>query len=70
MRKRASLTPFYNEISLEHQQASEVVLWNPWHKETSGMSEFGYQTMVCVETARITQQLKQGEEIAVRITLK
>ncbi|HDR1334488.1 TPA: D-hexose-6-phosphate mutarotase [Pasteurella multocida] len=58
------------EISLEHQQASEVVLWNPWHKETSGMSEFGYQTMVCVETARITQQLKQGEEIAVRITLK
>ncbi|MGC6359929.1 D-hexose-6-phosphate mutarotase [Bisgaard Taxon 45] len=57
-------------IYLEHQHASEVVVWNPWHKATSGMSEFGYQTMVCVETARITHTLKQGEQIAVKIKLK
>ncbi|MFD1805836.1 D-hexose-6-phosphate mutarotase [Pasteurella oralis] len=51
-------------IAIAHHNASDVVLWNPWHKATSGMSETGYQTMVCVETGRISQWLKQGEQVS------
>lgn len=54
-------------IEVEHHNASNVVVWNPWTTPTSAMSEHGYRTMLCVETARIDQKLAQGESIEVRI---
>ncbi|MDU8924488.1 D-hexose-6-phosphate mutarotase [Pasteurellaceae bacterium LIM206] len=57
-------------IEIEHHNASDVVLWNPWHKPTSNMTETGYQSMLCVETARINQRLARGESIAATIRLK
>ncbi|HDR1021509.1 TPA: D-hexose-6-phosphate mutarotase [Pasteurella multocida] len=57
-------------IKIEQQNSSDVVLWNPWHKATSGMSETGYQTMVCVETARISKPLQQGEQVSVLFKVK
>lgn len=45
---------FQRQIRLEHHHAGELVLWNPWHKPTSAMSETAYQTMVCLETARLS----------------
>lgn len=58
------------QIEIEHQNASEIVLWNPWHKPTGSMSETGYQTMVCVETARIHRLLTQNERVSVKIAVK
>ncbi|WGE50159.1 D-hexose-6-phosphate mutarotase [Actinobacillus equuli subsp. haemolyticus] len=52
-------------IQIEHIDASDIVLWNPWHKATSSMSKTGYQTMLCVETARINRKLQQGESFEV-----
>lgn len=57
-------------IEIEHQNAGEIVLWNPWHKPTAAMSEQGYQTMVCIETARIHRLLAQNETVAVKINVK
>jgi aldose 1-epimerase len=57
-------------INIEHLNAGNVVLWNPWHKTTSNMTENGYQTMVCVETARIDEYLQTGETVAVRLSVK
>lgn len=57
-------------LFVTHQNASDVVLWNPWHKATSSMSKNGYQTMVCVETARIHRYLEAGETVAVRLSVK
>ena len=57
-------------LFVTHQNASDVVLWNPWHKATSNMAENGYQTMVCVETARIHRYLEAGETVAVRLSVK
>ena len=57
-------------ITVEHLNAGNVVLWNPWHKTTSNMTENGYQTMVCVETARIDEYLQTGETVAVRLRVK
>lgn len=58
------------QIEIEHGNASEIVLWNPWHKPTSAMSESGYRTMVCVETARIHRLLAQNETVSVKIVVK
>lgn len=58
------------QIEIEHQNASDIVLWNPWHKPTSAMSESGYRTMVCVETARIHRLLSQNESVGVKFSLK
>lgn len=57
-------------ITVEHLNAGNVVLWNPWHKTTSNMTENGYQTMVCVETARIDEYLQTRETVAVRLSVK
>lgn len=56
-------------IEIEHHNASDIVVWNPWHKKTSSMSENGYQSMLCVETSRINQRLKQGESVQAVIRL-
>ncbi|PJG86297.1 D-hexose-6-phosphate mutarotase [Conservatibacter flavescens] len=61
---------FKRSIDIVHNNASEIVFWNPWHTTTSGMSNTGYQTMLCVETARLSRLLAQGESIAVRIIEK
>ncbi|QIW16364.1 D-hexose-6-phosphate mutarotase [Pasteurellaceae bacterium RH1A] len=58
------------QILINHQEASEVVLWNPWHKPTSQMSQVGYKTMVCVETARISSLMEAEEELYLGISLK
>ncbi|AUI66252.1 MULTISPECIES: D-hexose-6-phosphate mutarotase [Glaesserella] len=61
---------YQRQIEVDHHNASEVVVWNPWHKAMSGMSEMGYQTMVCVETARIHQLVRSGEQVSVKISVK
>lgn len=61
---------YHRQIEVEHQNASEMVLWNPWHKPTGAMSEGGYRTMVCVETARIHRLLAQNETVSVKISVK
>ncbi|MGQ0286121.1 D-hexose-6-phosphate mutarotase [Pasteurellaceae bacterium 22721_9_1] len=53
------------QIEIEHQNATEMVLWNPWHKATSGMKAEDYQQMLCVETARIHTELQSGESVSV-----
>ncbi|MDG6881160.1 Putative glucose-6-phosphate 1-epimerase [Phocoenobacter uteri] len=60
--------PIYQRnIEISHKNASNTVFWNPWHKATSGMSEEGYKTMVCVETARIDKPLSQSDQVSVII---
>ncbi|ABR74472.1 D-hexose-6-phosphate mutarotase [Actinobacillus succinogenes] len=62
--------PIYQrQIEVEHQNAGDIVLWNPWHKATGNMSETGYQTMVCVETARIRRRINR-ESVGVIIRVK
>lgn len=56
-------------IRIEHINASETVLWNPWQKAVGGMSERGYKTMVCVETARIYRLVQQNETVGVKISI-
>ncbi|QNS15330.1 D-hexose-6-phosphate mutarotase [Mannheimia bovis] len=56
-------------IRIEHINASETVLWNPWQKVVGGMSKTGYKTMVCVETARIYRLVQQNETIGVKISI-
>lgn len=58
------------KIEIEHQNASELVLWNPWQNTVSSMSDSGYQKMVCVETARIHRLLAQNETVSVKISVK
>ncbi|OOF79333.1 D-hexose-6-phosphate mutarotase [Rodentibacter caecimuris] len=64
---RISDHQFKRAITLEHHNASELVLWNPWHKATSAMGETDYQKMICLETARISQRLGFGETVGVDI---
>ncbi|WP_439238357.1 D-hexose-6-phosphate mutarotase [Lonepinella sp. BR2919] len=56
-------------ITVEHINASEIVVWNPWHKPTSSMSDIGYKTMLCVETARIKKPLST-DPVGVKIQVK
>ncbi|OOF65115.1 hypothetical protein [Rodentibacter sp. Ppn85] len=64
---RISDRQFNRCIILEHHNASELVLWNPWHKATSAMQEADYQKMICLETARISKPLNFGETVGVDI---
>lgn len=58
------------KIQVEQLDATDTVLWNPWHKPTGGMSEQGYKTMVCVETCKINRLLATGEQVTVSISMK
>ena len=60
---------FNRTLSIYHRNASQIVLWNPWHKQMSGMSDTGYQTMLCLETARIHHLLELGESVSVEIAV-
>ncbi|HDL5357398.1 TPA: D-hexose-6-phosphate mutarotase [Mannheimia haemolytica] len=57
-------------IKVEHINATETVLWNPWHNTVSAMTETAYQNMVCVETARINTLLQQNETLGVRVLVR
>ncbi|HDR1022587.1 TPA: D-hexose-6-phosphate mutarotase [Pasteurella multocida] len=59
---------YTRQIVLEHQQISDLVLWNPWHNAVSAMQEKDYKQMLCLESARIAQPLLAGEQIAVKIS--
>ena len=61
---------FQRQIEVEHINASDIVVWNPWHKPTGNMSELGYKTMVCVETSRINRRLALGESLSLKVRLK
>ena len=56
-------------IRLQQYNASDMVLWNPWHKVTSAMTENAYQGMLCLETARIQQPLPAKQEIKVTLSV-
>ncbi|MBE2893593.1 D-hexose-6-phosphate mutarotase [Spirabiliibacterium falconis] len=50
-------------IEIEHLNASDIVVWNPWENTPSQMRPEGYKTMICVETARIRHKLVQKEHM-------
>lgn len=69
--KNTIVDPNYQRnIEINHKEASNIVLWNPWHKPTSNMSKEGYKTMVCVETARIEKTINQDDSFSVEIKVK
>lgn len=57
-------------IEVEHINASDIVVWNPWQNTPSQMNSEGYRTMLCVETARIRQPLLQKESVETIIRLQ
>ncbi|MGR6980530.1 D-hexose-6-phosphate mutarotase [Testudinibacter sp. P27/CKL/0425] len=57
------------EIRVTHSNASEIVLWNPWQTPLPAMQPNDYQKMICLETARISQPLHQGESISVEVAV-
>ncbi|MFA9500651.1 D-hexose-6-phosphate mutarotase [Mannheimia sp. E30BD] len=61
---------YQRAIVVEHHNATETVLWNPWHKPIGGMSENAYQKMVCVETARLNILLQPQEVVSVKISVQ
>lgn len=58
------------QVHLHQSNASDTVLWNPYHKPTSAMSEKAYQQMLCLETARLHTPLPAGETVSVKISLR
>ncbi|RIY35464.1 D-hexose-6-phosphate mutarotase [Psittacicella gerlachiana] len=72
------LTPFTQEqiivdpslqrkLKIKHDRASEVVVWNPGQATPQDMRASEHQHMLCLETARLSELLKQGESFAVEI---
>ncbi|ARD38240.1 D-hexose-6-phosphate mutarotase [Edwardsiella ictaluri] len=52
---------FQRSIEIHHHHHSDVVAWNPWSDIAAAMADMpndGYHTMVCVETARVSQPLQ------------
>lgn len=48
-------------IEIHHHHASDVIAWNPGAELSASMADMmdeGYQTMVCVETGRVSQPLQ------------
>ena len=56
-------------ITLSHTNASDTVLWNPWHNTPSAMHDDAYKEMLCLETARINRKLQAGEALSVEIVV-
>ncbi|AZS49655.1 D-hexose-6-phosphate mutarotase [Entomomonas moraniae] len=55
------INDIHHSIHINHLNASDLVVWNPWHKKCQlihDMDADGYKTMVCVETARITEPVQ------------
>lgn len=62
-------------IDIEHQHYSDVVAWNAGQALSHTISDFtdsGYQTYVCVETARVNQPLisKPGQPATLATVIK
>lgn len=59
----------HRKITITHQQASHIVVWNPWENTPSAMQPQDYKQMICIETARILDnKLNKGESLSVEIT--
>lgn len=59
-------------IELYHQYNSDVVAWNPGAELSASMKDMtndGYKTMVCVETAAISQPQKNTPRCSARLAL-
>lgn len=59
-------------IWMEHQNASDIVVWNPWIDTTQKLTDMydeEYRHMLCIETARITKPIK-NDSIGVTLKLK
>ncbi|YCH28943.1 D-hexose-6-phosphate mutarotase [Erwinia sp. D4-22] len=57
-------------IEVYHHHHSDVVTWNPGVELSCSMADMandGFQTMVCVETARINQPMKSAPEQPARL---
>lgn len=57
-------------IKVTHNNASDVVVWNPWEAKSqrlSDMSDEGFKTMVCVETGRINHPLNADEKAGCKV---
>lgn len=53
------------KINITHIGATDVVVWNPWQQGAQAMTDMaddGYQTMLCVESARITQPMLNKQD--------
>ena len=61
-----------DKIVIHHENASDVVVWNPWSngsEKISDMKAQDYQHMICIETARINTPIK-NETLSVMIQHK
>lgn len=61
------------EIRIHHRGNSDVVTWNPGatlSQSMADMSDEGYKTMVCVETARISQPFITSCTSSAELTVK
>lgn len=59
-------------IEVHHHNNSDVVAWNPWSEiaiSLDDMPDDGYKTMVCVETARVTQPTKASPDRPSRLSV-
>lgn len=55
------INDIHRTIRINHLNASDLVVWNPWQKKCQLMHDMdadSYETMVCVETARITKPIQ------------
>lgn len=59
-------------IEIHHHHQSDVVAWNPGPELSCSMQDMpndGYKTMVCVETARVSQPLVAADEAPARLAM-
>lgn len=59
-------------IEVHHHYHSDVVSWNPGAELSCSMADMpndGYKTMVCVETARVSQPLVAAPEAPARLAM-
>lgn len=61
---------FGRTITLTQQNASNLVLWNPWQTPKSAMQPHDYRQMLCLETGRIDQPLQPGEQMILRLSVE
>ncbi|CAM3475304.1 MULTISPECIES: D-hexose-6-phosphate mutarotase [Yersinia] len=59
-------------IEIHHHHQSDVVAWNPGPELSCSMQDMpndGYKTMVCVETARVSQPMVAADEAPARLAM-
>lgn len=58
-------------LTLKHKNHSDIVVWNPWAKTSSKLSDMKqgvYKNMFCIETAKINKSLQPTDIIGLHIT--